>query len=184
VLRGVRISAVAPVESQLEAIYRAAARGEVRSAAVDIPTRPGVTQRVIVLTPESPRAAVVLFAGGTGITAFTAFLDELPPDASQAITLAYGARTRDLLIYRDLVERCVRELPEFNVSYFLETDGAIPGKREQLGRVSVEAMWPLIRRPMDAEYYISGPPAMLRSTGQQLRDRGISSEKIHIDAWE
>jgi hypothetical protein len=33
---------------------------------VDIPTRPGVTQRMVVLTPEKPKAAVVLFAGGHG----------------------------------------------------------------------------------------------------------------------
>ena len=33
---------------------------------VDIPTRPGVTQRMLVLAPESPKAAVVLFAGGHG----------------------------------------------------------------------------------------------------------------------
>lgn len=33
---------------------------------VDIPTRPGVTQRMLVLTPPEPKAAVVLFAGGHG----------------------------------------------------------------------------------------------------------------------
>jgi len=33
---------------------------------VDIPTRPGVTQRMIVLTPPEPKAAVVLLAGGHG----------------------------------------------------------------------------------------------------------------------
>ena len=33
---------------------------------VDLPTRPGVTQRMVVLTPPDPRAAVVLFAGGHG----------------------------------------------------------------------------------------------------------------------
>jgi dienelactone hydrolase len=33
---------------------------------IDIPTRPGVTQRMLVLAPESPKAAVVLFAGGHG----------------------------------------------------------------------------------------------------------------------
>jgi pimeloyl-ACP methyl ester carboxylesterase len=33
---------------------------------VDIPTRPGVTQRMIVLTPPDPKAAVVLMAGGHG----------------------------------------------------------------------------------------------------------------------
>ncbi len=33
---------------------------------VDIPTRPGVVQRMLVLTPEHPKAVVVLFAGGHG----------------------------------------------------------------------------------------------------------------------
>jgi pimeloyl-ACP methyl ester carboxylesterase len=33
---------------------------------VDIPTRPGVTQRLLVLGPENPKAAVILFAGGHG----------------------------------------------------------------------------------------------------------------------
>jgi hypothetical protein len=33
---------------------------------VDIPTRSGITQRVIVLSPPEPKAAVILFAGGHG----------------------------------------------------------------------------------------------------------------------
>jgi pimeloyl-ACP methyl ester carboxylesterase len=33
---------------------------------VDIPTRPSVTQRMVVVGPEKPKAAVVLFAGGHG----------------------------------------------------------------------------------------------------------------------
>ncbi|MBU3737507.1 MAG: alpha/beta hydrolase [Rhodoferax sp.] len=33
---------------------------------VDVPTRPGVTQRLLVLRPAQPRAAVVLLAGGHG----------------------------------------------------------------------------------------------------------------------
>jgi dienelactone hydrolase len=33
---------------------------------VDIPTRPGVTQRILVVGPEKPKAAVILFAGGHG----------------------------------------------------------------------------------------------------------------------
>lgn len=33
---------------------------------VDIPTRPDVTQRMLVLKPQNPKAAVILFAGGHG----------------------------------------------------------------------------------------------------------------------
>ena len=135
-------------------------------------------------------ADVVLFAGGTGITAFTAFLEGLTPDQHQSVTLAYGARTRCLLIYRDVVERCALHLPSLDVSYFVEHEGesdppSPEGRlRSHSGRVSVAAVWPRLRRPLDAAYYISGPPPMLRSIGQDLRARNISPEAIHIDAWE
>jgi len=33
---------------------------------VDLPTRPGATQRILAIKPEKPKAAVVLFAGGDG----------------------------------------------------------------------------------------------------------------------
>ena len=127
---------------------------------------------------------VVLFAGGTGVTAFTAFLEGLAPASSQSIHLAYGARTRDLLIYRDLVERSAHRLPLLDVSYFVEDGKGQAGGRETIGRVSVAAVWPKIGRPTAAEHYISGPPAMLRSVAQDLRGRGVSAKAIHIDAWE
>lgn len=40
--------------------------GQVSEKVVDIPTRPGVTQRFIYLAPENPKASVILFAGGHG----------------------------------------------------------------------------------------------------------------------
>jgi ferredoxin-NADP reductase len=134
------------------------------------------------------RADVVLFAGGTGITAFTAFLEDLTPAGHQSVILAYGARTNRLLIYRDVVERCAQRLPSLDVSYFVEDvvddggDGDPPAV--SFGRVSVEALWPRLRRPFDAMYYISGPPPMLKTIGQELRGCNISPEAIHIDAWE
>jgi pimeloyl-ACP methyl ester carboxylesterase len=44
----------------------AAVSAQVSEQVVDLPTRPGVTQRLLVLAPPQPRAAVVLFAGGHG----------------------------------------------------------------------------------------------------------------------
>ena len=40
--------------------------GQATQNVVDIPTRPGVTQRMLVLSPPAPKAAVVLLAGGHG----------------------------------------------------------------------------------------------------------------------
>jgi ferredoxin-NADP reductase len=133
-------------------------------------------------------AEVVLFAGGTGITAFTAFLESLTAEGTRTVTLAYGARRPRLLIYRDIVERCAQAVPSMDVSYFVEDDTGQPEDPARqdvtVGRVSVDAVWPRLRRPFESAYYISGPPAMLRAIEQDLRARNISAEAIHIDAWE
>ena len=42
------------------------AYGQVVQKVVDIPTRPGVTQRMLVLAPQIPKAAAIVFAGGHG----------------------------------------------------------------------------------------------------------------------
>jgi pimeloyl-ACP methyl ester carboxylesterase len=42
------------------------AYGQPVQKVVDIPTRPGVTQRMLVVSPQQPKAAVVLFPGGHG----------------------------------------------------------------------------------------------------------------------
>ena len=130
---------------------------------------------------------VVLFAGGTGITGFTAFLETLTPNDRQSVVLAYGARTEALLIYRELVERCRRRVPELKATYFVEggDDGvAAASGPVTRGRVSVGPIWQQLGQPYDMAYYISGPPPMLNAIRQDLLTRGIDAEAIHIDAWE
>jgi len=41
-------------------------QGQTGPRVVDIPTRPGVSQRMVVISPAAPKAAVVLLAGGHG----------------------------------------------------------------------------------------------------------------------
>ena len=130
---------------------------------------------------------VVLLAGGTGVSAFTAYLDSLRPQADGRSTiLGYGARTSPLLIYKDLVDRTAARVPALDVTYFVE--GGRPsaaGPSQGLeGRVSVEALWPRMTRPLESDFYISGPPAMLKAIAADLTTRGVSAEAIHIDAWE
>jgi len=128
------------------------------------------------------RDDIVLLAGGTGVTAFTAFLEDIPPVDGRSITLAYGARTVDLLIYRGVVERCAQRAPSLSVMYFVEDPRGAPGCLP--GRVSVDAVWATVRRPLSTTFYISGPPAMLKGIGADLRARNVAPENIRIDAWE
>ena len=69
--------------------------------------KPGATTADGEFTVERDRDAV-LFAGGTGVTAFTAFLASLTPDRLQRVALFYGARTPDLFVYGDFACRRAR----------------------------------------------------------------------------
>src|SRR5262245_14597231 len=89
------------------------------------------------------RSDAVLFAGGTGITAFTAFIESLTPEADRALVLAYGARSSQLFIYRDAVDRVAQRVPALDVVYFAEREESESAgrSRPQVGQVSVEAVW-------------------------------------------
>ncbi len=52
--------------------WAAAARGETPAKVVDISTRPNVTQLLLVLSPEKPKAIAILLAGGHGGLQITA----------------------------------------------------------------------------------------------------------------
>jgi hypothetical protein len=54
------------VAALLVAPAPAPATGDVAQRVVDVPTRPSVVQRFLLLAPPRPRATVVLFAGGHG----------------------------------------------------------------------------------------------------------------------
>ena len=126
----------------------------------------------------------VLFAGGTGITAFTAFLDGLTPDLRHRVYLAYGARKRDLLIYRDMVERRAQMTAMLHTFFFIESAADELQPNETAGRLSVAGVWPQIQDPPAATWYLSGPPAMLKAISQDLHGRGVRADAIRIDAWE
>jgi ferredoxin-NADP reductase len=122
-----------------------------------------------------PTRDAVLFAGGTGVSAFTAFLQSLSSDSAQRVLLLYGARTSDLFVYRSLVEACARDVPSMTCNLICE---------ETQGRLEVDAAWPAIAPLHEPLFYLSGPPPMLEALAVQLRGRDIAPDRIRTDAWE
>jgi ferredoxin-NADP reductase len=117
----------------------------------------------------------VLFAGGTGVTAFTAFLQSLSPEHAPRVQLFYGARTMDLFVYGRLVENCARNVPSFGCCLVCE---------ETQGRLDVGLSWPAIEAMHNPLFYLSGPPPMLVALGRQLEAHGVAVDRIQIDAWD
>jgi NAD(P)H-flavin reductase len=138
----------------------------------------------------------VLIAGGTGISAFTAFLEALTPQCSQTVTLVYGARTPGLLLFQEMILAQLAAVPKLKVVFFTETpDEAFAHRMSVLsraphcltGRISLDA---LLRPPssdlcpLSSVFYLSGPPVMLNTLMADLKLRGVPPEQIQTDAWE
>src|SRR5688572_6293574 len=78
-------------------MWTTAATGQVTERVVDVPTRPGVTQRLLVTAHATPKAAVVLIPGGHGGL-------QLRPDGSmQWGERNFLVRTRQLFAQHRLV---------------------------------------------------------------------------------
>ncbi len=135
----------------------------------------------------------VLLAGGTGISAFTAFIGALQPDHPRSVWLVYGARNPGLLVFREMILRQLDAVPNFHVLFFTENGGAEPcdlvsaPARKPVclpGRISLEAVWTHLAEPADKVFYLSGPPVMLNVLSADLRSRSIPPDRIRTDAWE
>lgn len=140
-------------------------------------------------------APAILLAGGTGVTAFTAFLRGLASDNLPAVRLVYGARAPDLLIFHDVVRETASRVPGFAAlclaevpgtdSRFKEDKSLVPGRiGYAAGRMSLDFLTPLAATAADAVWYLSGPPAMIRALSDGLRQAGIPGDRVRNDAWD
>jgi glycine betaine catabolism B len=130
---------------------------------------------------------IVLIAGGTGITAFTSFLETIDTKTSRQVFLFYGAKEERMLIYHELLSRIESEFPNFHVHYSLENPTGVNTMNidsVHTGRISVDWIWSHLPNPNNIAYYLSGPPNMLSALSVDLKDRNINPDNIRIDAWE
>jgi ferredoxin-NADP reductase len=125
----------------------------------------------------------VLIAGGTGITAFTAFLNSLKCETNRNIYLFYGVKNKNLFLYKDMLTNKNAAIPNLTVKYFIENHDSKLFIDEISGFISIDKIWNQIKEPMNSVYYISGPPVMLKTISDDLKLRGVDDASIRIDAW-
>lgn len=126
---------------------------------------------------------VCLIAGGTGMTAFTAFLSDLPPEHPHEVQLFYGARRPELLIYRELAQQFASRCQKARVHLFAELlNGSDNGLLQ--GRVDVEHVSQHLPCLAGLTYYVAGPPAMIQGVTVGLQSANVPASQILVDAWE
>ncbi len=123
--------------------------------------------------------ALVLVAGGVGITPFLSLLKQMLDERStQPARLCYGVRSADYYLFGELIARCEAELPGFSKTIYCE-DGTVPGHR---GMLDIEAI--RAAAPADALFYLSGPPPMISAFKTRLLETGVAADRVRVDDWE
>jgi ferredoxin-NADP reductase len=135
----------------------------------------------------------VLIAGGTGISAFTAFIEGLTPQTAQRVTLVYGVRTPALFLFSEMIFSQLTAVPGLQAVFFTETPDAAFARQTAehpktpaclTGRISVNAVLRRLAGPRSSVFYVSGPPMMLATLDDGLRAAGVAPEQLCTDAWE
>lgn len=135
-----------------------------------------------VIDETTPEA--VLIAGGTGISAFAAFVDALTPGRQQRVTLVYGVRAEELVLFREMLLARQQQVPDLQVVFFVERRRADSSLEALDGRIDLAQVWPRLADAANAVFYIAGPPAMHSTLRQELVSRGVTADRIREDAWE
>ena len=133
---------------------------------------------------------IVLVAGGTGISPFVPFLEECSDTAiTRPVTLIYGFRNPNLLLFSDLLRRLVASKTGVNLKMFCESGFRHVWRGPETvevtkGIVSPASVLSKIGCEDGRMYFLSGPPAMLSSVRSDLIGLGVKEERIKIDEWE
>ena len=135
--------------------------------------------------PRSDRE-MILIGGGVGMAPLRShILDQLKRlKSKRKISFWYGARNRQELFYDDLFSELQDEHENFRWHVALSEPRSSDhweGARGFIHRLLYQAYLKDHPAPEDLEYFVCGPPMMVRAVLDMLDDLGVEDENIHFD---
>ena len=132
---------------------------------------------------------IVLVAGGTGLSPFMPYLEEVALSGAKGrgIFLYYGARRNAMLLARETIGRCVAAgSVTATIAIEEEEPGSDipPGVKAEGGRLDIGRIRGACGRLRDPVFFISGPPPMIKAFRENLIGLGIGPGNIKTDDWE
>ncbi len=154
--------------------------------------KPG--DRVILSGPfgeffiKDTQREMCFIAGGAGMAPMRShILDQLlRVQTGRKITFWYGARSRSEMLYDEEFRELARRFPNFR--YTVALSDPLPEDRWDgpvgfIHQVAHDLYLSRHEDPTEIEYYLCGPPAMLRATERMLESLGVDREMIAYDEF-
>ncbi len=134
--------------------------------------------------PENPNQKIVFIAGGIGITPFRSMIKYLLDiHQRRSMTLFYINRTADDIVYKDVFDRAERELG-LKTIYTVTDARKLPANWwGKVGRLTPEFIKKTVPGYRSNVYYVSGPPGLVDSFREILRQLDIQDAHIKTDLF-
>lgn len=130
--------------------------------------------------PDEVRHPLEFVATGAGIAPIRSMIrSQLQRGASGSVTLTFGNRTSDDILYREEWERLAAQFPHFTVQHALSAEPDTANGFH--GRVTdfLERRTDLLER----SFYICGSPEMVDNTRRVLASHGVPDIHIHFEKF-
>jgi predicted ferric reductase len=124
------------------------------------------------------RSKVLLIAGGIGITPLRALIEEIPPK-KDAITLIYRARSWEDVVFRDELEKLIRDR-RGTIHYLIGRRGTPEMPDDPLSAQTVRRLVPDVT---SRDVFVCGPASMMERMQAILRVIGVPDEQIHFERF-
>lgn len=144
------------------------------------------------LSEQEPPHPVVLIAAGVGLTPLTSMLNTLtesPADSQRKIHFIHGARTSAVRAFKDQIKSRAEQLPNLQATFFTSSPSADEKQGvdyDVQGRIDLSKMdvnKDLFLDNAQTEFYICGPTAFMNEMANGLKERGVTSERVHTELF-
>jgi predicted ferric reductase len=124
------------------------------------------------------RSKVLLVAGGIGITPLRALIEDIPAKKN-AITLIYRARSWDDVVFRDELEKLIRER-RGAIHYLIGQRGTPELPDDPLSEQTLRGLVPDVA---SRDVFVCGPAAMMERMQGILRALDVPDVQIHLERF-
>jgi predicted ferric reductase len=129
-------------------------------------------------TQRQSRSKVLLVAGGIGITPLRALIEEIPAK-KDAITLIYRARSWEDVVFRDELEKLVRDR-RGAIHYLIGQRGTPELPHDPLSAQTIRRLVPDVA---SRDVFVCGPSSMMERMQEILRAVGVPDQQIHFERF-
>jgi ring-1,2-phenylacetyl-CoA epoxidase subunit PaaE len=140
-----------------------------------------------VLEPNPLRTReVVLIGAGSGITPLMSMLKSvLPVEPRTRVTLLYGSRNEDSIIFRDQLAEWQTRYPErLRVTHVLSQPKSWHGRSGRINQTTaIELLTDADLDIPQAEFYLCGPDGLMQEAGRALQILGVPPARIHQESF-